>query len=72
MLGSLAPVNIPLTQNNMIQKSSCYQQDGFGQLSIVTSNNYGSTDLFDIDSLGTINTFPISSSNSNEVMKYML
>lgn len=88
MLGSSAPVNIPLTrhnsighfsptiasplkhmQNNMIQKSRYNQQDGLGHLNIVTGNSYGSSGLFGIGSPGTANTFPISPSNSNEVLK---
>lgn len=59
-------------QNNMIQKSRFNQQDGLGHLNIVTGNNYGSSGLFGIGSPGTSNTFPISPSNSNEVMKCML
>lgn len=59
-------------QNNMIQKSRYNQQDGLGHLNIVTGNNYGSTGLFGIGSPGTTNTFPISPSNSNEVLKYYL
>lgn len=90
MLGSSAPVNIPLTrhnsighfsptissplkhmQNNMIQKSRYNQQDSLGHLNIVTGNNYGSSGLFGIGSPGTANTFPISPSNSNEVIKLL-
>lgn len=90
ILGSSAPVNIPLTrhnsighfsptiasplkhmQNNMIQKSRYNQQDGLGHLNIVTGNNYGSSGLFGIGSPGTANTFPISPSNSNEVMIFL-
>lgn len=59
-------------QNNMIQKSRYNQQDGLGHLNIVTSNNYGSTGLFGIGSPGAASTFPISPSNSNEVMVYLL
>lgn len=56
----------------MIQKSRYNQQDGLGHLNIVTGNNYGSTGLFGIGSPGTTNTFPISPSNSNEVMLFFV
>lgn len=57
-------------QNNILHKSRFNQQDGLGHLNIVTGHNYGSTGLFGIGSPGTANTFPISPSNSSEVINH--
>lgn len=66
--GSLDPVNIPLMQNNIIKKLGYNQQNGFGQLNIVTGNNYDLISFFDVGLAETENKFSICSSQSNKVM----